>query len=292
MRTGLGLVVLASLLTIAAGTGHAAAPTGDGAVVQGAVKVDRVERTYRLFVPRLAAGERYAGTVVVLHGGGRRESGASIAASVGFDEEAARRRLIAVYPDGRGGHFHAGHCCGARPTRGDDVRFVVRLLELVQRRYPVDARRAFAAGFSNGAFLAYRLACQRSRRFLGVASIGGTEVLRGCRPERPVSVLHIHGREDRTTDFGGGILLRPWIPGAFELARRWRVRDGCPSGRTHRQRTPEIVISATTGCRHSTQVRLVVLERFGHAWPGAAAPYGEPSTYNATAEIGGFFAAL
>lgn len=280
---------LASMHSVAA---HASALTSDGDVVQGAVEVDSYQRTYRLFVPRLAAGERYAGTVVVLHGGGSRESGASIARSVGFDAEAAGRRLIAVYPDARGGRFHAGHCCGRRPTRGDDVRFVVRLLDRVQRRFPVDARRTFATGFSNGAFLAYRLACQQSNRFLGVASVGGTEVLRRCRPDRPISVLHIHGRDDTRVRFDGAILGRPWIPGALELAQRWRARNRCPPARTQTQRTPQLLIRRTTGCRRRTQVQLVALENFGHAWPGGEAPYGQPSAYDATAAIGGFFAGL
>lgn len=284
------MVALASLHAVDGG--GAAAEPSDARVVQASVEVDGHQRTYRLFVPRLAAGERYAGTVVVLHGGGRRESGASIASSVGFDDQAAARRLIAVYPDARGGTFHAGSCCGTRPTRGDDVRFVVRLLDVVQRRYPVDAGRTFATGFSNGAFLAYRLACQQSGRFLGVASVAGTELLRRCRPERPVSVLHIHGRDDRRVRFEGAILGRPWIPGALELARRWRVRNYCPSGRTRTQRSPELLVSRTTGCRQHAQVQLVAIENFGHAWPGASAPYGEPSTYNATSEIGRFFASL
>lgn len=290
VKTALAAIVSVGVPAVA--LGDAPASTSDGAVLRGAVQVDGHHRTYRLFVPRLAAGERFAGTVVVLHGGGRRESGASIASSIGFDGEAATRRLIAVYPDGSGGTFHAGACCGTRPTRGDDVRFVVRLLHLVQRRYPVDARRTFATGFSTGAFLAYRLACQQSRRFLGVASVGGTEVLRRCRPDRPVSVLHIHGRDDRRVRFDGAILARPWIPGALEIARRWRVRNHCPRGRTQTQRSPQLLISRTTGCRRGTQVQLTALASFGHAWPGADAPYGEPSTYNATAEIGGFFAGL
>lgn len=287
-----GLVVGALAVVPAVGGGDAAAQQANARVVQANVEVDDDQRSYRLFVPRLAAGERYAGTVVVLHGGGARESGASIAGSVGFDDQAAARRLIAVYPDARGGRFHAGHCCGIRSTRGDDVRFVARLLDLVQRRYRVDTRRTFAAGFSNGAFLAYRLACQRSRRFLGVASVGGTEVLRRCRPKRPVSVLHIHGREDRRVHFEGAILGRPWIPGALELARRWRMRNHCPSGRTLTLRNSELLIRRTTGCRHSAQVQLVALENFGHGWPGADAPYGEPSPYNASSEIGRFFASL
>jgi poly(3-hydroxybutyrate) depolymerase len=41
-----------------------------------------------------------------------------------------------------------------------------------------------------------------------------------------------------------------------------------------------------------TQVRLVALAHVGHAWPAGNAPYGGPSAYDATAEIGGFFAAL
>jgi polyhydroxybutyrate depolymerase len=282
-----------ALASLAAGAdGHAAVQTSDGSVVRGAVEVDGQRRTYRLFVPRLTAGERYAGTVVVLHGGGRGESGATIATSVAFDAEAAGRRLIAVYPDAHGGRFHAGHCCGVRPTRGDDVRFVVRLVGLVQRRYTVEARRTFATGFSNGAFLAYRLACQQAHRFAAVASVGGTEVLRRCRPARPVSVLHVHGRDDRRVRFEGGILGHPWTPGALELVRRWRVRDRCPPGRTRTQRSPQLLISRTSGCRRGTQVQLVVLASFAHAWPGADPPYGRPSIYDATSEIGGFFAGV
>lgn len=109
---------------------------------------------------------------------------------------------------------------------------------------------------------------------------------------RPVSVLHIHGRDDRTVRFDGAILGRPWIPGALEFARRWRVRNHCPRARNQTQRSPELLISRTTGCRHGTQVQLVALANVGHAWPGASAPYGQPSTYHATAEIGSFFAGL
>jgi polyhydroxybutyrate depolymerase len=287
-RTWAGAIAVA-ILSVGVG---ATAQASDGRVVRGAVAIDGYQRTYRLLVPHLAPGERFAGTVVVLHGGGSREAGATLAASVGFDAEATRHRLIAVYPDGRGGAFHAGHCCGTRSTRGDDVRFVMRLVAAVHRRYAVDARRTFATGFSNGAFLAYRLACQRSRRFLGVAAVAGSEVLRRCRPDRPVSVLHIHGREDHRVRFDGATLGRPWVPGAIELARRWRTRDRCPPGTTQRLRTPQLLVSQADGCRDGTQVRLVALENLGHTWPGADAAYGEPSPYNATAEIGRFFAGL
>jgi poly(3-hydroxybutyrate) depolymerase len=220
----------ASLHSVAA---HASALTSDGDVVQGAVKVDGYQRGYRLFVPRLAAGERYAGTVVVLHGGGSRESGASIARSVGFDAEAAGRRLIAVYPDARGGRFHAGHCCGRRPTRGDDVRFVVRLLDRVQRRFPVDARRTFATGFSNGAFLAYRLACQQSNRFLGVASVGGTEVLRRAGPSARSRCC----TSTAATTPGSALTARSWAaPGSRGRSSSRSAGEHATAARQHARR--------------------------------------------------------
>lgn len=240
----------------------------------------------------MPAGVGYAGTVVVLHGQGDSESGDTVAEGVGFDAQAAARRFVAVYPDGRGGAFAAGHCCGRQPTRADDVRFVVRLAGLVARRYRVDARRTFATGFSNGAFLAYRLACQQSHLFLGIASVAGTQVLRRCRPRQPVSVLHIHGRDDHPMRFAGGILGRPWIPGALEVTALWRTRNGCRDGATATLRGPGLLVRRTTGCRHLSRVQLAALERFGHAWPGAPGTYGAPSAYDATDEIGRFFGEL
>jgi polyhydroxybutyrate depolymerase len=172
------------------------------------------------------------------------------------------------------------------------VRFVVRLAALLARRYRLDARRTFATGFSNGAFLAYRLACQQSRLFLGIASVAGTQVLRRCRPRQPVSVLHIHGRDDHPTRFEGGILGRPWIPGALEVVARWRTRNGCRAGSTRTLRGAGLLVSRTTGCRQRSEVQLVALEDFGHAWPGAPGSYGAPSAYDATREIGRFFGEL
>jgi poly(3-hydroxybutyrate) depolymerase len=43
--------------------------------------------------------------------------------------------------------------------------FVDRLLDRLGRRFRVDRRRVFATGFSNGGFLAYRLACSRSEPY-------------------------------------------------------------------------------------------------------------------------------
>jgi polyhydroxybutyrate depolymerase len=267
-----------------------AVPAGAADHRRGSIRVDGVERTYGLTVPARPPSGRYAGIVVVLHGGGTRETGERIRQAVGFDAAAERHGWIALYPDARGGRFHAGACCGTRPSRTDDVRLVKRLVKRVRRHHRVRADRVFATGFSNGGFLAYRLAC-RTRLLTAVAGVATTELIRRCRPPRPVSVLHVHARDDDTVRFEGRAAFKEWTLGAFALAERWRRRNRCPEGTTTREETGALLVTETAGCRRGTRVRLAVPTTGGHAWPGALPDYGPGSdALDATAEIATFFA--
>jgi len=276
----------------------AAEASAQGRVETGAMRVAGLERTWRAFVPD--AVRPGAPLVLVLHGGG--DTGAGMAAGTRFDDAAARHGFVAVYPDAIGTRFNAGICCSS--VRGD-VAFVDRLLDRFARtgtRTRAErGRPVVAAGFSNGGFLAYRLACQRARRFTGVAAVAATELTVPCRPARPVSVLHLQARDETKVPFAGG----RWAgdpragrahrgsPGAFALAARWRARNGCPRGRTATTRTPALATWHTTGCRGATQVRLVVPATGGHRWFGGRPPYGAPDdAVDATEEVARFATAL
>ena len=260
-------------------------PASASALERGTVEVDGVQRSFSRFVPPRDAG-RVPLIVVALHGGGNRENGARMARAVGLDEEARRRRWIVLYPDARGGRFHAGRCCGIRPERADDVRFVERLVAHTRRRQRAARVPVVAAGFSNGGFLAYRLACE-TRLISAVAAVGSTEVVDRCRPRRAVSVLHIHARDDDRVRFGGGGLLSDEIPGVLELMQRWRARNRC--GTPVVTRTPALTRSVAAGCRGGATVELLAPASGGHGWPGAGAPYGPASdAVDATTEIARF----
>jgi polyhydroxybutyrate depolymerase len=73
----------------------------------------------------------------------------------------------------------------------------------------IDLGRVYATGYSNGAYLSYRLACEASDLFVAVApaegavgtpTVGGgtqtTSDLAACTPTTKVSVLDIHGTSD------------------------------------------------------------------------------------------------
>lgn len=256
---------------------------------RGVMRVDDHKRTYSLFVPsrapRMAA---YDGVVVALHPGGRRENGRRMEEAVDLNDQARRHGWIVIYPDALGGRFHAGECCGRRSSRTDDIRFVERLVQSAKRRYPIRRGRVFATGFSNGGFLVYRLACQ-TRLLTAVAAVAATELTRPCRPQRPVSIMHIHARDDRTVRFAGGT-YRKWAKGALGLVAQWRSRNDCPNGRTTRQRSPDLLISTTSGCSKRSRVVLVAPTRGGHAWPGAHPSYGPGAAgLDATGLIADFF---
>jgi len=205
-----------------------------------------------------------------------------MAAAVGLDAEAERRGFAVAYPDADLGSFDAGPCCNRR--KPGDLRFVDAVIRYARRHVGIDQRRIAAVGFSNGGFMAYRLACQRARTFTAIAVVAGAEITRPCRPAAPVSVLHIHGARDTRVSPQGG---RFGAASLDETMRRWQERDRCRGWQatTH----PGVTVRETARCADGAQVRLVVLPEGGHEWPGAAPPYGTPGgPYPATAEIADF----
>lgn len=81
----------------------------------------------------------------------------------------------------------------------DDLAYFDRLLDELLARYPADPNRVYAVGMSNGAMMALRLGCDRSRRFAGIAAVGGQMPIGyGCRPSRPLPLLLLWGGQDDT----------------------------------------------------------------------------------------------
>src|SRR5205085_2912776 len=120
----------------------------------------------------------------VLHGGGN--SVDDTVKTTGFDRAAADGDYMVAYPAGTRGEWNAGTCCGSAPSRKvDDVTFLTQVLDRLEQDYPVDRARVFVAGVSNGAMMAYRLACERADRVAGVGSVAGAVVVDPCQPSRP-----------------------------------------------------------------------------------------------------------
>lgn len=87
----------------------------------------------------------------------------------------------------------------------DDVGFLNKLFAAVNEELKVDPARQFIAGFSNGAMMANRYACDASANVAAVALVGGrVEPGFECMPTRPLPLLQINGGKDTTVPFDGG----------------------------------------------------------------------------------------
>lgn len=146
--------------------------------------------------------------VIGFHGGGGNAEGYMRQSHL--PEKALRAGFVAACPEGTpfiGNHrvWNSGPEY-VRATGGvDDVAFVRALIDAVAARIPIDRKRVYATGFSNGAQFSYRLALELSDEIAAIAPMSGALSADGAHPGRPVPVLHFHGTADSVYPLEGGL---------------------------------------------------------------------------------------
>jgi polyhydroxybutyrate depolymerase len=274
-------------------------------------------RSFLVHVPPQAATAPLA-VVVNFHGGG--SNAAQQRRYSGMNAAADRHGFVVVYPDGTGVRpgqrmfltFNAGRCCPpATRNNVDDVGFTHAIIDLLRQRLPVDGRRIYATGMSNGGMMAHRLAAESSL-VAAVAPVAGQLNVATFAPRRPVPVLEFHSVDDTRARYGGGGTSAPHrarfpqFPPVEEGMARWAAHNGCP---------PKPVVSPTiTGARGTinegqtltvlsygpgrggAEVILYKFTGVGHVWPGSTSSLpillGRPTTLaDANEVMWRFFAA-
>ncbi len=218
--------------------------------------------------------------VIGLHGG--MGNGLQFRENSGFDAVAAEHGFVVAYPDGTSiwgerdqRTWNAGACCGrgADAERAvDDVGFVSDVIDLAVAEYGVDPARVYVAGHSNGAMMAYRLACELSDRIAGVAVVAGSLEVGDCAPTHAVRVLHLHGLADANVRIdggaGGGISDHVFHSPRLSVAELAHL-NGCHGSDAHRDTTnPDVTVTLWAGCDVGADVALVTIDGAEHPWMG------------------------
>jgi polyhydroxybutyrate depolymerase len=224
------------------------------------ITVDGTARSYRVYRP--ASLPEWAPLVITLHGGfGSAEQAES---SYGWDYQADDGHFVVVYPDGLNHAWNSGGGCGAPAQQNtDDVAFMTA----VGRELPLDSRRFYATGISNGGMMAYRLACDT--HLFATVGIDSATRLAGCPTPAPLSVLHIHGTADHNIPYQGGPGEGPArIDGSAVpmVVARWRATDHCAPPAT--TASGPLTISRAA-CPNGRAVELITIAGAGHQWPGS-----------------------
>lgn len=272
MRRWVALAITATILG-AAGCGPSGAvahPTPRSILRHESLVVNGVTRTYRLYVPATAPATASA-LVVALHGA--TNDGDRMATVTGLDDEAQASGFIAVYPDGLGHTWQVGFCCGGEPRSATvDEVFLVTLLDHIQQTFHADPRRTYLLGFSAGAIMAYRMACDHADRVTAVVSVAGVALMDLCHPSAPVSLMEVHGTADTLVPFNGGTLPgfagEPvQLPSTEALVSAWARLDRCP-GDPARSVQGLVTVESWNTCAAGTAVVLYALAGAGHTWFG------------------------
>ena len=260
----------------------AAGPACAGTFTREKIEHGGLTRTYGVYAPSGAV--RGLPVIFGLHGGGVESGQFRRYTQRSLERSADRHGFLVVYPDSLAGHWNAGYSKKRRAAREgvDDVAFLGAVADRLVRERGAAAKRLYAVGISDGAFMVHRLACEDSLRWAAVAGLAGAlgaETSAACRPARPVPILLVNGTEDpfvRWEERHVRLLLekigvRLTVP---ETAARWVGLNSCPRKSRHTalpDRDPKDGtrwdLTAWGPCKAGSEVLLYRVEGGGHTWP-------------------------
>jgi polyhydroxybutyrate depolymerase len=227
------------------------------------ISVGGMQRTYRLYTPPNLPPN--APLVVVMHGALANTINAETTS--GFDQRARIGKFLVAYPDGIDKTWNAYGCCGDATKKNiDDVAFITAVVNDIPG---INRQRVYATGLSNGAMMAYTMAC-RTDLFAAIGVVAAT-MFDPCPDPRPTSVMHIQGLADNLVKFNGtpkgdtATVDGPPIP---DVNAFWRRVDDCAPPEVSKNET--VTITAAK-CPDNREVVLVTVDDLGHEWPDNAA---------------------
>jgi len=151
---------------------------------------------------------------------------------------AKKNGLIYIAPDGtknpEGKRFWnaSKSCCNKYKQEVDDVAYINSLIDEINTKTPVDPKRIYLVGHSNGAFMSYTFACKTNKVAAIVAIAGAMDTNPDCSPSTPVSLLDIHGTADKTIKFTGGVMNQNSYTSAATTISKFAEVNQCSNSTT------------------------------------------------------------
>jgi polyhydroxybutyrate depolymerase len=246
---------------------------------------DGLERQYILYQPAFKTGHSGARPLLlVLHGGGGTNSGMLRLTKGRFNELADRDGFFVVYPQGVDKSWNDGRpdkISGAHRKGIDDVGFLRALIEHLIARYPIDSKRIFVTGISNGGLMSFQLGCSLPDKIRAIAPVTAqipAAIAPLCGFESTVSLAVFNGTADPLVPYNGGQIMvfrrqRGEVLSTDETIGIWRRKNRCRPEAVITE-LPDIADDGTrvtefeySRCENKSKVVLYRIEGGGHTWP-------------------------
>lgn len=237
-------------------------------------------RFYSVHIPQCYSEGQAIPVIINFHGGSstaeKSEEGIG-----GMNRKADESCFIAVHPSGLSSvnqpgkqqYWNAGTLVQIKEIDPsiDDVGFISKMLDELEAKFSIDAKKVYATGISNGAWMAYRLACELSDRITAIAPISGGLILENCNPKRPIPIIHFHGIKDPGWPYYGGnsCWTDTYRPPIKDTIQRWINIDKCADKPQITYQKGEVACE-TYSCQLSSKITFCTIEGGGHTYPGGA----------------------
>jgi polyhydroxybutyrate depolymerase len=151
----------------------------------------------------------------------------------------------------------------------DDVVFIRQLITKLKQQLSIDETQIFATGFSGGARMSSRLACDLSLTIAAIAPVAGIRYPDDCRPSRGVPTITFHGEKDMVNHY----TLRSdspvyWKMGVADAIAAWVKNNQCQSI-TQSQYSQSVESIQYKNCKNNADIDFYRSTEAGHTWPGS-----------------------
>lgn len=191
---------------------------GSGESCHGANACVLGERSYHVKEPDDWDGNSPLPVLLHFHGWGRQ--GDLIVKHQRISGHTRRRGVLLIAPNGQGRTWDFWN------ADSRDVPFAAAVIEEVAKSYPIDRNRIYVSGYSYGAAMAWRYACQNGDGVAALLAISGTLAQTETCPQAPGEVRQVYGFDDTVMPFPYGPQRQDTYPVAL-----WREAFGCGAGR-------------------------------------------------------------
>ena len=246
---------------------------------------DNHQRSYRLFVPEHYNADELGQLIIVLHGGGMTSPQMINHTGQQFNKLIDEQMInaIVVYPDGIKNGWNDGRIRQdqtAYRENIDDVGFLLALADTLATDYNIDPNDLFVTGFSNGAGMSYRLACEQSEHVTAIAPVANVIASTiTCEPKTAVAVLSVMGDEDPIVPLAGGDVFFGDTPLGNVLSlddtlKIWHERNHCDEYDTpfilpDNDADDGTTVSITHASDCDVPVSSMIIHGGGHTWAGS-----------------------
>ncbi|MGB1532947.1 MAG: alpha/beta hydrolase family esterase, partial [Acidimicrobiales bacterium] len=240
-------------------------PVGD--LVPNTLNVDGIERSYLSYRP-IGLSDNIP-VIIQFHGG----SGTSKEAYYregNLNGVADSEGILMIYPQAdisTGSVWNTLHSDEGNKVSADDFGFIEAIIDFLEEDNRIDTSRIYVAGYSNGAAMAYQIACHLNKRIAGfVVHSGNFPLEEVISNEYPCDITHetpgliFNGTADMTRPLEG---IPTYAVSVRDGAQWWADQNNSISKTTSQDGDIERTIYASEA---GTEIQLFIIEGGGHDW--------------------------